>query len=109
MTMDAAMTREAFLDEVCLLPDKGYTARLEPDGMIVITSPAGNDHCVITAVTEMRTGAWFGMSDVHKAGRRLGLSPSLCECIADANDFPDYAVWYHDQLRQTLLDVLGLA
>jgi hypothetical protein len=106
--MKMPMTPEAFMYEVCLLRDKGYEPHLESDGIIVITSPSGSNHCVITAVTEMRTGAWFGMSEVAVAGRRLGLPPGLCERFVDANDFPDYEVWYHDQLRQRLLEVLGL-
>jgi hypothetical protein len=106
--MKVPMTPEAFMHEVCLLRDKGYEPHLESDGIIVITSPSGNNHCVITAVTEMRTGTWFGMSDVSVAGQRLGLPPGLCERLVDANDFPDYEVWYRDQTRQRLLEVLGL-
>jgi hypothetical protein len=107
--METPLTLAAFLDEVYLLRDKGYTAREEADGIIVILSPSGFDHCVVTAVTEMRTGTWFGMSEVSRAGRHLGLSPTLCERIVDANDFQEYAVWYRDGLRQQLLEALGLA
>ena len=107
--MNTPLTLDAFLNEVCLLRDKGYTPRQEADGIIVITSPSGLNHCVITAVTEMRTGARFGMSHVSKAGQHLGLSPSLCERLVDANDFPEYGVWYRDKLRHRLLAALGLA
>jgi hypothetical protein len=107
--MKAPLTLAGFLDEVYLLRDKGYIAREEADGIIVIRSPSGPDHCVVTAVAEMRTGAWFGMSQVSRAGRHLGLSPILCERIVDANDFPEYAVWYRDRLRQQLFEALGLA
>jgi hypothetical protein len=107
--MNTPLTLDVFLDEVCLLRDKGYIPRQEADGIIVITSPSGLNHCVITAVAEMRTGTRFGMSRVSKAGQQLGLSPSLCERLVDANDFPDYEVWYRDKLRQRLLAALGLA
>jgi hypothetical protein len=106
--MKTLMTREAFLSEVHLLRDKGYEPHLEKDGIIVLTSPSGLNACVITAVMEMRTGVWFGMSEVSKAGQQLGLSTSLCERLVDANDFPEYGIWYRDQLRQSLLEALGL-
>jgi hypothetical protein len=107
--MRISLTREAFLLEVSLLREKGYEPRLEPDGMIVILSPSGHYHCVVTAVVEMVQGEIFAVDELHEAGRRIGLRPYLRERIAEANDYPDHDIWHpRGQLRRRLLDSLRL-
>jgi hypothetical protein len=83
------MTIQEFLEALKETKEVGYRPYLVPRSYgqaIRLKSPAGNEHCPITAVCECQTGQTFPPTAVYSAIASLGLSPDDVYTIAAAAD-----------------------
>jgi hypothetical protein len=83
------MTVQEFLEALKQARDVGYRPYLvsKPYGRTIrLESPAGDEHCPITAVCECQTGQTFPPAAVYSAIESLGLSPDDAYTIAAVAD-----------------------
>src|SRR5262245_9279627 len=83
------MTVQEFLEALKEAREVGYRPYLvsKPYGQAVrLKSPAGDEHCPITAVCEHQTGQTFPPAAVYSALESLGLSPDDAYTIAAVAD-----------------------
>jgi hypothetical protein len=83
------MTIQEFLQALQHMPAVGYRPFMasKPFGQAIrLMSPAGAEHCPITAVCEHHTGQTLPPTAVYSALDRLGLSPDDAYTIAAAAD-----------------------
>jgi hypothetical protein len=101
------MTVQEFLEALKEVRAVGYRPYLvsKPYGQTIrLRSPAGDEHCPITAVCERQTGQTFPPADVYSALESLGLSPDDAYSIATVADVPTI----EPVLRQQILVALTL-
>ena len=101
------MTIKEFLEALKKAKTVGYRPYLvsKPYGQTIrLKSPAGNEHCPITAVCECQTGQTFPPASVYSAIESLGLSPDDAYTIATVADVHTA----EPALRQQILTALTL-
>jgi hypothetical protein len=102
------MTMQEFLDALTAMRARGYHPYLfaEAYGQTIrLKSPAGAEHCPITAVYECCTGQTYPPAAVYSTLERLGLDPEDAYTIVTAADGPtDEPI-----IRQQLLAALALS
>jgi hypothetical protein len=83
------MTIKEFLEALQETKEVGYRPYLVPRSYgqtIRLESPAGHEHCPITAVCEWQTGQTFPPTAVYSVFESLGLSPDDAYTIVAAAD-----------------------
>jgi hypothetical protein len=83
------MTMQEFLDALTAMRARGYQPYLVAEAYgqtIRLTSPAGAEHCPITAVYECSTGQACPPAAVYSTLERLGLDPDHAYTIVTAAD-----------------------
>jgi hypothetical protein len=105
-TPEESMTIQEFFDALTVTRADGYRPYLVTEScrqLIRLTSPAGDEHCPITAVCERYTGQTFPPTAVYSSLTRLGLDPDDAYSIAAAADGQESV----PSMRQQMLTVLA--
>ena len=100
------MTLQEFFDALTVTRADGYRPSLVTESsrqLIRLTSPAGDEHCPMTAVCEHDTGQTFPPTAVYSSLMHVGLDPDDAYTIAAAADGQDG----EPGLRQQLLAALA--
>ena len=101
------MTIQEFLDALTGTRSKGYQPYLVAEAhrqLIRLKSPAGDEHCPITAVYECYTGHTYPPAAVYSTLEHLGLDPEDAYTIVMAVDGqPDEPIVRHQLLAALAL------
>ncbi len=107
------MTVQEFFDALTLTRADGYRPYLVTEAcrqMIRLKSPAGAEHCPMTAVCERNTGQTFPPTAAYSSLQRLRLDPDEAYTIAAVADGKSHVPLMRQQMLAALalLDAAGL-
>jgi hypothetical protein len=104
-TPEESMTLQEFFDALRVTRADGYRPYLVTEScrqLIRLTSPAGAEHCPMTAVCERYTGQTFPPTAVYSSLTRLGLDLDDAYTIAAAADGQSHVPLMRQQLLAAL-------